>query len=172
MNTTAFQRHLLAGLCLTGTRRARLGRAVRDHRPAPAAERRARRIRAARRDHQRFASRGAERAQRGRSRDRARRSAKLDADHQRRRHGERHAHLSSHAEPRGQLHHPGDPAEGAGSTQPIAFRVDKGAGGQTQRAPSQRALATSRAELRPRRRSPWTPKANPPSSAWCCRSRN
>jgi hypothetical protein len=29
-------------------------------------------------------------------------------------------------------------AAGAGSTQPIAFRVDKGAGGQTQRAPSQR----------------------------------
>ena len=28
-------------------------------------------------------------------------------------------------------------AAGAGSTQPIAFRVDKGAGGQTQRAPSQ-----------------------------------
>ena len=38
-------------------------------------------------------------------------------------------------------------AAGAGSTQPIAFRVEKGAGGQTQSAPRASSLATSRAEL-------------------------
>ena len=138
MNTPkAFQRHLLAGVCAASVLVAPAWAAPnRDHRAARSARSGARGIRAARRDHQRFAARGTERPDGGRSRDHAGRSAKLDASHQRCRLRRSQIHVSSHAEPRQEVspfQRSGRPA--AAATQPIAFRVDKGPSGQNSRSP-------------------------------------
>ena len=64
-------------------------------------------------------------------------------------------------------------AAGAGSTQPIAFRVDKGAGGQSPaRAFAKPARNLQRPASAGMTRPPWMRKASPRFSAWCCRSRN
>ena len=63
---------------------------------------------------------------------------------------------------------------GGGSTQPIAFRVDKTPSGQNSRSPRPGGSPLPAPSFTRRRRTPRrrTPKASRPSSAWCCPNRN